>query len=107
MFSSFSSKFVFSFGNGHTDRQTDRRTDRQTDKQTNRQTDKHPQTCSENKPSANLTVFAPGKNTKDFKFFLYKDLHTDRHTDTQTHRHIHADENNTYPKTKFLGQVKI
>ena len=25
----------------------------------------------------------------------------------QTHRHIHADENNTCPKTKFLGQVII
>ena len=32
---------------------------------------------------------------------------TDRHTHTQTHRHIHADENNTCPKTKFLGQVII
>ena len=31
---------------------------------------------------------------------------TDRHTDTQTDRHIHADENNTSPKTKFLGEVK-
>ena len=27
--------------------------------------------------------------------------HTHRHTDTQ----IHADENNTSPKTKFLGEV--
>ena len=25
----------------------------------------------------------------------------------QTHRHIHADENNTCQKTKFLGQVTI
>ena len=31
----------------------------------------------------------------------YKDSHTDRHTD----RHIHADENNTCPKTKVSGQV--
>ena len=31
--------------------------------------------------------------------------HTHRHT--HTHRHIHADENNTCPKTKFLGQVII
>ena len=30
---------------------------------------------------------------------------SDRHTDTQTHRQIHADENNTSPKTKFLGEV--
>ena len=29
----------------------------------------------------------------------------DRHTDTQTDRQIHADENNTSPKTKFLGEV--
>ena len=35
----------------------DRRTNRQTDKRT----DKHPQTCSENKPPANLKVFASGK----------------------------------------------
>ena len=28
-------------------------------------------------------------------------------TDRHTHRHIHADENNTCPKTKFLGQVNI
>ena len=27
------------------------------------------------------------------------------HTHTHTHRHIHAGENNTCPKTKFLGQV--
>ena len=33
--------------------------------------------------------------------------HTHTHTDRQTHRHIHADENNTCPKTKFLGQVII
>ena len=29
----------------------------------------------------------------------------DINTDTQTDRHIHAGENNTCPKTKFLGQV--
>ena len=33
------------------------------------------------------------------------DTATDRQKDTQTDRHIHADENNTCPKTKFLGQV--
>ena len=27
------------------------------------------------------------------------------HPNTHTHKHIHADENNTCPKTKFLGQV--
>ena len=37
------------------------------------------------------------------KLFEIIDVKTDRHT----HRHIHADENNTCPKTKFLGQVKI
>ena len=31
---------------------------------------------------------------------------SDRHTDTHTDRQIHADENNTSPKTKFLGEVK-
>ena len=30
-----------------------------------------------------------------------------RVTDRHTHRQIHADENNTSPKTKFLGEVKI
>ena len=34
----------------------------------------------------------------------YTDTHT--HTHTQTDRQIHADENNTSPKTKFLGEVK-
>ena len=29
----------------------------------------------------------------------------DGYTDRQTHRQIHADENNTSPKTKFLGEV--
>ena len=33
--------------------------------------------------------------------------HTDTQTDRHTDRHIHADENNTCQKTKFLGQVKI
>ena len=33
--------------------------------------------------------------------------HTDRQTDRHTHRHMHADENNTCPKTKFLGKLKI
>ena len=28
-------------------------------------------------------------------------------TDSQTDKHIHTDENNTRPKTKFLGQVEI
>ena len=28
-------------------------------------------------------------------------------THTHTDRQIHADENNTSPKTKFLGEVKI
>ena len=34
---------------------------------------------------------------------------TDRHAQRQTHtdRHIHADENNTCPKTKFLGKLMI
>ena len=31
---------------------------------------------------------------------------SDTQTDTQTDRQIHADENNTSPKTKFLGEVK-
>ena len=31
-------------------------------------------------------------------------IHTQ--TDRHTHRHNDADENNTCPKTKFLGQVK-
>ena len=30
-----------------------------------------------------------------------------RHTDRHTHKHNDADENNTCPKTKFLGQVNI
>ena len=30
---------------------------------------------------------------------------SDTHTHTQTDRQIHADENNTSPKTKFLGEV--
>ena len=33
------------------------------------------------------------------------DIKTDRQTHRLTDRHIHADENNTCPKTKFLGQV--
>ena len=37
----------------------------------------------------------------DIKTHTHTDTQTDRHTD----RHIHADENNTCPKTKFLGQV--
>ena len=37
----------------------------------------------------------------------YKESHTHTHTHTHTHRHIHADENNTSPKTKFLGEVII
>ena len=32
---------------------------------------------------------------------------TDTQTDRQTDRQIHADENNTSPKTKFLGEVTI
>ena len=32
--------------------------------------------------------------------------HTHRQTDKQTDRHIHADVNNTCPKSKILGQVK-
>ena len=38
----------------------------------------------------------------------HTDTHTHRHTQTerQTDRHIHADENNTCPKSKILGQVK-
>ena len=36
-----------------------------------------------------------------------RQTHTHTHTDRHTHRHIHADENNTCPKTKFLGQVNI
>ena len=38
----------------------------------------------------------------------YIHTHTHTHTYTQTHtdRHIHADKNNTFPETKFLGQVK-
>ena len=39
------------------------------------------------------------------ELFEIIDIKIYRHTDTQTHRHIHADENNTCPKTKFLGQV--
>ena len=30
---------------------------------------------------------------------------THRHTDTHPDRQIHANENNTSPKTKFLGEV--
>ena len=36
-------------------------------------------------------------------FWVNRVLH--RQTDTHTHRQIHADENNTSPKTKFLGEV--
>ena len=32
---------------------------------------------------------------------------SDTQTDTQTDRQNDADENNTSPKTKFLGEVKI
>ena len=41
-------------------------------------------------------------------FWDNRTTHTHRQTDrqTDTHRHIHADEKNTCPKTKFLGQVK-
>ena len=37
------------------------------------------------------------------ELFEIIDIKTDTHTD----RHIHAGENNTCPKTKFLGQVKM
>ena len=39
------------------------------------------------------------------ELFEIIDQQTHTQTHTQTHRHIHADENNTCPKTKFLGQV--
>ena len=38
------------------------RKDRQTNRQTNKQTDKHPQSCSENKPPANLKKRLPPAN---------------------------------------------
>ena len=41
------------------------------------------------------------------ELFEIIEVSTQTQTDTQTHRHIHADENNTCPKTKFLGQVNI
>ena len=41
------------------------------------------------------------------ELFEIIDIKTDRQTDTHTDRHIHADENNTCPETKFLGQVII
>ena len=37
-------------------------------------------------------------------FWDNRTIHTQ--TDRHTHRHIHADENNTCPKSKILGQVK-
>ena len=37
------------------------------------------------------------------EIFEINRIKTHRHTHTD--RHIHADENNTCPKTKFLGQV--
>ena len=36
-----------------------------------------------------------------WELFELIEYYTDRHT----HRQIHADENNTSPKTKFLGEV--
>ena len=39
------------------------------------------------------------------ELFELIEYYTDRQTDTHTHRQIHADENNTSPKTKFLGEV--
>ena len=41
------------------ERQTNRQTDKHTDRQTDKQTDKHPQSCSENKPPANLKKRLP------------------------------------------------
>ena len=37
---------------------------------------------------------------------IWEQTHRQTPTHTQTHIHKHADENNTCPKTKFLGQVK-
>ena len=39
------------------------------------------------------------------ELFEIIDIKTHRHTHRQTDRHNDADENNTCPKTKFLGQV--
>ena len=39
------------------------------------------------------------------KLFEIIDKNTHWHTHSLTHRHIHADENNTCPKSKILGQV--
>ena len=39
------------------------------------------------------------------ELFEIIDIKTDRQTHRLTDRNIHADENNTCPKTKFLGQV--
>ena len=41
------------------------------------------------------------KSDKNFLRLIYKHSHRD----TKTDRRIHADENNTCSKTKFLGQV--
>ena len=38
---------------------------------------------------------------------LFKIIDIQPHTHTHTHTQIHADENNTSPKTKFLGEVII
>ena len=44
-----------------------------------------------------------------FELFEIMDIkthkQTDTHTDRYTHRHIHANENNTCLKTKFMGKV--
>ena len=39
------------------------------------------------------------------ELFEIIEVQTLTHTDRQTDRHIHADENNTCPKSKILGQV--
>ena len=41
------------------------------------------------------------------ELFEIIDIQPHTHTNTQTHTQNDADENNTSPKTKFLGEVKI
>ena len=55
--------------------------------------------------SLSLYIILPNLIKIGQELFEIIDINTYTQTDRHTDRHIHADENNTCPKTKFLGQV--